>query len=622
MLARFAGLLVILLLALPVSSFGQQDSTKSNPLQDMFETLNRAAQDTSAQKKATESAVGLIRKLGQINDSSAAARERVQNMQPQIGPDSMNALVEMMRERSSQALNTAESGLGHLYATPLQNLTIRPPRERVGPWTIAATGLPMPFDYAADVSNAGEVYLTGTYIRQVVLGDAYRNSIQGPSLTQPQELPRDASQGQARWVYELDTEGGMSGLSIEASEDGGAYVLARASEGPTTIAGRTFRNGPDSSLTALVRLDDEGRAAWAAPLARRSVRWNGNLASDGEGGVVAAYGLNRSLHFTAEANTGNDPASNDPSFTGEHDADQYLARFDADGTLRWRQVIDNVTIRSLTTSPQGTIYAAGHVNGPSPFCGGVQIGAEAQAAFAARLDAEGRCTWIQTSSASVLPDPEPGVARYVAGGGHAFHAITLAPDGDLYVTGAFLREMTFGTRTLRGIAPEGTGLVARLNPDTGAPRWTVVRDVAADDLITGARESKRGRAYGYDLAADDGGVYVVESRMQRPPAADAYTSLFWLVRVDENGRVEWEEPANVIAGLEDDMPTARRMKLVDAADGPPYLFLQGQSARLAGQTLDPDTGSVRYLFVSRLGGSDTGDHPLNRLRQLMQDGNN
>jgi hypothetical protein len=621
--SRLAYVVLVVVLVWPCSpAVGQTDTTEANAVQSTFDMLNRAAQDTAVQRRATDGAVDFIRRLGQLKDSSEAARERIPQMQSEVGPDSINALVEMMQRRSAEALNELQSAFGHLYATSLRELDAPATRERVGPLRVAATGLPLPFGYAVDLTKSGELLMTGTYMRQVVLGDAYRTTVEGETITQMRELSRSLSPGRAGWVYELDAEGAMSGISIEASGDGGAYVLARASAGPSTIAGRTFQHGQDSTLTALIRVGTDGQPQWAAPIARRSVSWTGALADDGDGGVVVAYGLNESIAFTAASNTSSEPATAPPTFAGEHDADQYLARFDADGSLRWRSVIDNITIRSLVTGDDGTMYAAGQVNGSSPFCGGIQMDADAQAAFAARIDSDGTCQWIQASSASMPLDPEPGVARYVPADGNALHAVALDSDGDAYVTGAFLREMTFAGRSLRGNAPEGTGVIAKLDGETGSMRWVTVRDVDESALITGARDSRRGRVFGYSLAADDEGAYVIESRMEKPPVADGATSLFWIIRVGAEGQVEWEEPTNLIAGLSEDASLSRRVKLLSAPSGPAYVAMQARAVRVAGRDVRPPD-DVQYLFVGRLGsGASSSDNPMNRLRQLMEGGGN
>jgi hypothetical protein len=615
------------LFILPLPALAQEDSTKANPLQQLFNGLNRAAQDTSAQeavqKSATEKAVGFVRMLRTMADSSDAARERVQGMDLSgyIRPDSAAALMQYW---SDKALNEAQSGLAHLYAAPMRGLSAEPPRGRLGEVRVAATGLsPLGSGFVADVDDAGDLVLSGSYSRQLVLGDTYLTTSDGEMITEMQELPRDASTAQPAWLYEGAVTGALKSLDVATTTAGGAYVLAHAPTGPTTtLAGRTFEHATQlRSLTLLLRLDDQGRLTWAFPVASQSYSWTGVLDERPDGSVILAYDLDGGLSRQASVNLSSQPRTEAPNY-GSVDDDyrnaQLLAVFNADGTRQWQQVVDGVTVRALQTTAEGTTYVVGHFRGASSFCGGIRTGEKQQAAFAARLDADGRCEWIQTSTGSTAPTNQEGDPQFVASGGNDLRAVTVGPEGGVYVTGTFLRETTFAGRALQGDAPRGTGLVARLDAGDGSARWVAVRDVTGDDISRGVDgEPVGGYAFGHQLAADASSIYLVESRMHREPmrSGDPLWQ-FVLLRLAPDGSVLWEEVTGVSSGVFDSANSQYGMQLVEVPDGPPYLLAPGEHLEMAGQRVDPPGDGVNYLFVGRLGAGDAD--PTRDLRERLR----
>ena len=611
---------VVFLIAAQPGYAQEPDSTESsNPLETMFRELKEVSEDPAAQDEMRRGLDGVMQRLGALADSNEAARERVQGMDfsDVMSPDSAAALMQYWSDR---ALSEAESGSKHLYVAPMRGLAADPPRSRLGELRVAASGLSaFGSEFFADVNADGELVLAGTYLRNFVLGNTALTTIENEIITEAREVPVGASPAQVESLFEYD---GLVGLDMTTTAAGGTYVLALAPTGPaTTLAGRTFDHEV-SGLTLLMRLDDQGRPMWAFPVARSSSSWVGTLAERPSGGVTVSYDLDGGLMKQARANLTPQPISDAPDYGGVHDDyrdAQLLAAFDANGTRQWQQVADSVTVRALTTAPDGATYVVGHFNGASSFCGSIHTSETQQAAFAARLDPNGRCMWVQTSTGSTLPEDNAGEPRFVPSGGNALRAVTLGPDGDVYVTGSFLQQATFAGRRLRGEAPQGTGLVARLDAADGTLRWVKTRDVTGNDIALGVEgEPVGGYAFGHQLASDGRGLYLVESRMHRTPLRPGDPIWqFVLLHLGADGEVLWEELTGISSGRTDSDDGLWSVKLVEVPDAPPYILAPGSSIDMAGQRVNPPGEDIVHLFVGRPG-PGVSDDPTREIREGLR----
>ena len=613
---------IVLLIAAQPGYAQEPDSTEaSNPFETVFRELDQASENPEAQDRIREGLDGVMQQLDALADSNDAARERVQGMDFSnvISPDSAAALMQYWSDR---ALSEVESGSKHLYVAPMRGLSADAPRSRLGELRVAASGLSaLGSEFFADVDANGELVLAGTYLRNFVLGNTTLTTIEDEIITEAREVPVGASPAQVESLFEYD---GLVGLDMTTTAAGGTYVLALAPSGPTTtLAGRTFEHDTEiSELTLLAHLDSQGRPTWAFPVAEKSLSWIGALAERPDGGVTVAYDLDGGLMKQARANLAPHPISDAPDYGGVHDDyrdAQFLAAFDADGTRQWQQVADNVTVRALTTAPDGATYVVGHFKGASSFCGGIRTGETQQAAFAARFDSDGRCTWMQTSTGSTPPENNAGAPRFVPSGGNALRAVTLGPDGDVYVTGSFLQQTTFAGRRLRGEAPQGTGLVARLDAADGTLRWVETRDVTGDDIALGmGGEPVGGYAFGHQLASDGRGLYLVESRMHRTPLRPGDPIWqFVLLHLGADGEVLWEELTGISSGRTDSGNGLWSVKLVEVPGAPPYILAPGASIDIAGQLADPPGEDIIHLFVGRLG-PGASDDPTREVREGLR----
>ena len=134
-----------------------------------------------------------------------------------------------------------------------------------------------------------------------------------------------------------------------------------------------------------------------------------------------------------------------------------LSRLRPDGTVRWSRPlpgVDSDQVSRLVPDGAGGLYAIGIITGRVLVGDAFVQPHGARGAFAARLTADGEIAWFRAYRG-------PGTATA--------YGAALAPDGGLYVAGAFIDHVVLGPDTLRSLDEE-EGLVMRLTPE-GNVRW-------------------------------------------------------------------------------------------------------------------------------------------------------
>lgn len=180
--------------------------------------------------------------------------------------------------------------------------------------------------------------------------------------------------------------------------------------------------------------------------------------------------------FEGTVGFGDGPHASD---NGKHDI--FLARYDLYGNSIWiRQFGDssNQYGGDVVVAPDGDIVIVGRAFGIIDFGGAPLDGVGTDDVFIARLDANGGHVW-STMVGGVDPDRSERAA--------------VDPAGNVYVTGTFTGDATFGGTQMasQGLRDQ---FLLRLSAATGGITWARQLGGPADD-------------YGWGVAADDTGVY-------------------------------------------------------------------------------------------------------------------
>jgi len=307
-------------------------------------------------------------------------------------------------------------------------------RRAGGPGYDAARGIA--------VDAAGNCHVTGAYEGEAAFGTTTLTNTSPTSYA-------DA------FLAKFDTAGTLvwaRSAGVEFTHDEGAAV-ALDGAGNVLVTGRsvldTFAGGPvaNPGRIFVAKYDSAGTEVWARKAGSYS---GGNLdtgtgiATDSAGNVfvggvfyspVAAFGAG--------------------SFTNLGNADVFLAKFDAAGTLQWARQAGGSgedTAGGVAVAADGSAYLVGALGGNANFSGSnvTSLAGAASDGFVAKFAPGGGVTWV----------------RQLGGNGlSAARAVAVDAAGTVHVTGYFSGGAVFGTNTLGGISGSYDAFLTRLDPN-------------------------------------------------------------------------------------------------------------------------------------------------------------
>jgi outer membrane protein assembly factor BamB len=601
-------LFLTVLLSLSVGAGAQEsdDGGGGNWMESLLNTVRDAAEDPETQEEGSEAVGNALDFLNQLNQKSEAAREEVMG-QELLDPDQfeqMMADVNRRIEAVQQELDAAET---RLFAAELEGLSMPAARgRRISPLQVIGSGLAgaevlrLVSAREAELTEDGTLLIAGQYARQTRIGTTALRSSTASLSTDTIGLST-ASTLRPGWLLESYGEYGSSvGVEVESTRDR-TYVLGLSQGGPIQVGRISVDHPRFDSYAYLTRLDSAGEPRWIAALAK-PLRFNPHDATmaAGSGRVYVGYFLKSpaEVPVATEQNLRTGTATYGEGYRNH----QLLAAYSADGTRLWQTVAENVQITAMDTGPDGALYAAGHFSESSTLCGGISTRGD-QAAFVARFSANGTCDWVRTTTGSTGRRDSSNELMDQPGGINSFRAV--AVDGDaVYAGGSFFRATEFGGRQLREDEGASTGLLVRLDAETGETEWLQTREPMHD---AGAPPVARTGGYVYtaEIVPDGlGNIYVLEPRYQWQQVADQSGGRIdsHIVKFDRNGNLLWQESTGVSTAYYDTGGNQPKgVQLVEANDGPPYLLVQYPTFSLDGVAMPAADQGAWLIAIGRLG---------------------
>jgi uncharacterized delta-60 repeat protein len=248
-------------------------------------------------------------------------------------------------------------------------------------------------------------------------------------------LAKHDSSGSLVWVRTWGTgRAGADTLEVDAADN--VYVSGFF-DAELTIGDTTLTSGTSYGSVYLAKFDANGNPLWAtAAHTANDDPWTCYATVDPTG---RAYLLG---YFYGEARFGALTLTNTKVFGG---CDLFVASYDPEGNVAWAmrgETSGRMYPHGLVKHPQGGICVLGDLSGAGALGPVSLTPAGEEDLFLARITEAGEVRWIQQ-----------------AGGSDSWHWIVppaTDADGNVYLAGGFVGEVSFGTNTLRATSILGT----------------------------------------------------------------------------------------------------------------------------------------------------------------------
>lgn len=274
--------------------------------------------------------------------------------------------------------------------------------------------------------------------------------------------------------------------ALVASDDCSTFVAGRFG-GNLSLDGTVLEGAPGATNVFLVHEDSDGSLLWAKALGGDGSYGNPVIAATPSGGVVLSGIVSGPVDFGDGVVSASAPSP-------------FVAAYDATGALIFAHVVDADTTyleaRSVAVGPNGDIWVAGALLG-SLTVGATTLTTppEASAGFVARFDADGTPEWAELLENSyILPvvvdsqgratvgspeyivqfDEEGNLRweREFLGDGGYINDIAVGPDDGLVVAGAFFGDVDLGFGPVGDGGPPADAEAFILGLDEeGEARW-------------------------------------------------------------------------------------------------------------------------------------------------------
>lgn len=291
------------------------------------------------------------------------------------------------------------------------------------------------------VSDGG-AYVSGSFFGDVRL-DEERLASAGTSDIL---VARVSSDGRPGWTRRFGSRGMDIAPDVATDGTGAALVTGMCSDGTDFDGSVVVTQGGSDAFTA--KLTPSGRVLW--------VRTLGGLAAD-SGNEICADGRDNVL-VTGSAEGQLKVGSTVLPYAGGRDS--FVVKYSPEGELLWARVMGGPAddqARGIATDPAGDVLVAGEFRGTMRL---EQVSLTAAGpgrdVFVASYDAQGALRWAR---------------RFGAAGEDYARGIGADGQGNIYVTGVFSGEPTFGSTVLRGAAPGREQLFLMRMTPAGEVDW-------------------------------------------------------------------------------------------------------------------------------------------------------
>jgi uncharacterized delta-60 repeat protein len=264
-----------------------------------------------------------------------------------------------------------------------------------------------------------------------------------------------SARGRKRWkeTYDHESPGFDSGRGVAVAADGSVYV-----------AGSIEVTDEHANLW-LTKYSSAGKFKWTET-------YNGSRDNNDRAWAVAV-GPNGSVYVTGHTTEAE-----------ENRTDVLVAKYSPKGKRKWLRTYDGLGERNerglgVAVAPNGSVYVAGYVN----------VDGENDNAWLRKYTSKGRSKWTETYNNDDYNDSDQ------------WRAVTVGPDGNVYVAGT------------TAVEDQGNDIIIRKYSPRGKEGWTKTFNNTGIDDDDGAKGV---------AAGPDGSVYVAGDITVDPPWKDIW----------------------------------------------------------------------------------------------------
>ena len=288
-------------------------------------------------------------------------------------------------------------------------------------WAVGGGGYTLDYGYCVATDSSGNCYVTGKFFDTAVFGTTTLTSYGTMDIF----VAKLDKRGTWQWAVNAGGPKSDEGYSIAVDNEGNSYITGvfywYAYFGDTNLSSIGGKSDPD---VFVAKLDTNGNWQW-------SVKGGGYVGDAGYGIAVDDFGNSYVTgHFMWSAYFGS------IYLTSQGSADVFVAKLDPNGNYQWAvsgggSLADYVC--DIAVDSHGNTYLTGDFEGNATFGVDTLTSLGDVDVFIAKIDSEGNWTWARSGCSNSI---ERG------------YDIAIDSYDNVYVTGVFLKSITFGTITL------------------------------------------------------------------------------------------------------------------------------------------------------------------------------
>lgn len=273
----------------------------------------------------------------------------------------------------------------------------------------------------------GNIYVTGYFQNNITFGANALTSAGSKDVF----IAKYTSNGSFQWVQRAGGTGDDEGKSLGIDSAGNLYITGTI-YGNVTFGGNSYPNTGNNVF--IVKFNSDGDIQWfRRGICSNVITTHGIVVdTDGKITVIGSFLGTVTFGFDSYATAGN--------------ADAFLVQFTSDGTLTWAKRLGGTEIdygTDLVLDNQNNIIISGSFNGTAAFDNFALTSNGGSDIFLAKFSSTGAIQWAKNDG---------GTSNELS------QAMAIDTNGNIYITGEFLKPATFGSTTLYGKANAGVFL--------------------------------------------------------------------------------------------------------------------------------------------------------------------